>query len=372
MAISRYGVNDNATVKLWAKLVEHEALKATPIGPLIGDSPSSIIHRKDELSKEAGDRIRYTLFSQLEGAGVTEGTVLLGNEESLENYTDDLLINELHHAIDIPNGVSIDTKRVVYNLRDTGRHLLRDWFAKRLSTAFFNTVCGNTAQTDTKYTGMNATIAPSSTRRLYAGSATTDQGLGSSDTFTLDLVYHAKEMAQTVSPKVKPINPVVMNSNGGEASSSDDVLGEHYVMFLHPYQVTDLKRDMSDGEWHSIQRAALTAGEVSKNPIFTGALGIVDGVILKRADDVTLGCDNSTPTTAVATTRRAVLLGAQAASYGRAAAGGSQRFKWVEELKDYERVLGISVQSLWGMKKVQFNSVDYGVITVSTYAAAHT
>jgi hypothetical protein len=34
-----------------------------------------------------------------------------------------------------------------------------------------------------------------------------------------------------------------------------------------------------------------------------------------------------------------------------------------------DKELGISVQSLMGMKKTIFNSEDYGVITISTYAA---
>lgn len=370
MAIGRYGVNDAAAVKVWAKTVEYEALKATPIGPLIGDSPDSIIHRKDELTKGPGDRVRYTLFRSLEGDGVTEGQTLLGNEESLENYTDDLLINELMHAAKVPNdGRSIDSQRVVYNLRDTARRQLRDWFAQRLSVAFFNAVCGNVAQTNTKYTGQNATIAPSSGRQIWAGTATTDETLTTADTFTMDMVYAAKTVAQTASPKVKPIHAKIMNKDGGEASDSADVLEEIYCMYLHPNQVFDLKRDMSDGEWFSIQSAALAGGKISNNPIFNGSLGMVDGVLLKRADDIPLGV-NSTTDIAVANTRRAVLLGAQAACYARSAGGGSQRFRWVEELLDYERVLGVSLQSIWGLKKTQFNSVDYGTIVVSTYAAS--
>lgn len=372
MAIGRYGVNDAMAVKLWARKVEFEALKASPIAPLIGTSADSIVHRKDELSKGPGDKVSFTLFTQLTGDGVTEGTTLEGNEESLTNYDDSILVNELHHAIRIPNGgQTIDVQRVPFNLRSTGKHLMRDWFAKRISVSFFNQVCGNTAESDTKYTGLNATVAPTSARHLLAGGQSNDQSLTSTDTMTVDLVMAAKEMAQTVSPKVKPINPRIMNVNGGEVSDSGDVLEEKYCMYLHPYQVFDLKRDMSDGQWYDIQQAAMQGGQISKNAIYSGALGEIDGVILKRADDIPLGVNSSTSAT-VSDTRRAVLLGAQAAAYATSKNGGDTRYRWVEDTFDYERELGISVQSLWGLKKCVFNSVDYGTIVISTYAAAHT
>lgn len=373
MAIGRYGVNDTMAVKAWSRKVEFEALKATPIAPLIGESADSIIHRKTELSKGPGDQVTWTLFTKLSGDGVTEGQPLEGNEESLTNYADSVLINELHHAVRVPNegGVSIDVQRVPFGLRPTGKHLLRDWWASRLSVAFFNHVCGNVAQTNTRYTGLNAVIAPSSTRHLWAGAATTDQTLVETETMTVDLILAAKEMAQTASPKVKPINPKVMNVNGGVATESDDVLEEHYVMYLHPYQVFDLKRDMSDGQWYDINQAALQGGQISKNSIFTGALGVIDGVILRRADDIPLGVNSST-SAAVSNTRRAVLLGAQACAFATSKSGGETSFKWQEETFDYNRELGISVQAILGMKKVQFNSTDYGTIVVSTYAAAHT
>ena len=44
---------------------------------------------------------------------------------------------------------------------------------------------------------------------------------------------------------------------------------------------------------------------------------------------------------------------------------------WVEELFDYQNQLGVSAGMIAGLKKTQFNSEDFGTITVSTYAAAH-
>ena len=43
MASTSYGVNDALAVKLWAKELAHEAVKATEIYPLIGPNANSVI-----------------------------------------------------------------------------------------------------------------------------------------------------------------------------------------------------------------------------------------------------------------------------------------------------------------------------------------
>ena len=86
----------------------------------------------------------------------------------------------------------------------------------------------------------------------------------------------------------------------------------------------------------------------------------------------------SSSSASISTVRRAVFLGAQAAMLAMGAdfnppARGQpgSAFKWVEETFDYQRQLGVSAQSLIGMKKSVFNSLDFGAITISTYAASH-
>lgn len=92
-------------------------------------------------------------------------------------------------------------------------------------------------------------------------------------------------------------------------------------------------------------------------------------MILRKANDVTQGVHSSNGT-AVANTRRAVLLGAQSAimSFGQRNQPG--KFRWNEELLDHRRKLEVSAWSIMGFKKAVYNSEDYGVVTVSTYAAA--
>jgi hypothetical protein len=80
--------------------------------------------------------------------------------------------------------------------------------------------------------------------------------------------------------------------------------GEHVRVFLHPVQVTDMRTSTSTGQWLDIQKAAMTGGRVNDNPIFTGALGVYNNVVLHSAFRIPQAVNAGT-SAAIATTRRA-------------------------------------------------------------------
>lgn len=354
MAALSYGVNDPLAVKLWSKKLAVEALKETYFGRFLGEDSSSLIQIKTESSKGAGDKVTVGLRMQLNGAGVSGDGTLEGNEEALVTYSDAIVLDQLRHAVRSSGRVS--QQRVPFDLRQESLDGMKDWWADRLDSAFFNQICGNTAQSDTRLTGNQAANGPDSSHQLWAGSAANDQSLGTSDTFKLTLIDKCVERAKTLSPAIRPLK------EGGR---------EYYVMFLHPYQVTDLRTDAATaGSWFDIQKAAMQGGQVIDNPIFTGALGVYHGVILHEAVRITLGVHSSNGTT-VANTRRAVFCGAQASMIAFGQDNGPNKFTWVEELFDYENQLGVSAGTIFGLKKARFNSADFATIVASTYAAAH-
>lgn len=356
MSTTSFGVNDAMAVKLWAKMLAVAERDSLEIAPLMGDDANSIIHIKREPSKGAGDQVTFGLRARLTGDGKTESETAEGNGEALSIYSQAVTINELGHVVGVKSENTIDAQRVPFDLRQEAKDGLADWWMDRLSVSFFNQVCGYTPQTNTKYTGLNATTGHTSTRRIFAGTASNDQSLTSADTFTLDLIDQAVEMATVGNQKIRPL------MIGGKP---------RYVVYLHPYQVTSLRTNYSTGQWGDIQKAALSGSASSNHPIYTGALGEYNGCILRSSQDVTLGVSSASSTTSVANTRRAVLLGAQAAvcAYGQKQSGPS-KYRWNEELLDHKRKLEVSAWSIFGMKKAVFNSVDFGAITISSYAAA--
>lgn len=269
-----------------------------------------------------------------------------------------MFINDLAHAVRIKT--TIDAQRVPFSVREEGRLGIQDWYADRIDTWLANQLTGNTAVSDTLYTGNQAAIAPSSgtgvDRRWIIreqdteSDHSTESSLSTSDTFSLKCLDRAVAIAKTSSPLIRPVK--VGNQS-------------YYVCFLHPFQVKDLRTSTSTNDWMDIQKAALSGGEIESNPIFTGALGVYNGVVLHEwvrlpAITVSGGSTNG---------RRAVFCGAQAAAmaWGQ---GYSEAPKYEEDVFDYGRQFGQSVQTISGAKKLQFNSKDFATIVISTYAAA--
>lgn len=354
MSDTTFGVNDAMAAKLWSKNLSVAEREYLDIAPLMGEDENSIIQVKNETRKGAGDKVTFGLMARLTGDGKTEGETAEGNGEALSIYSDAVYVNELGHVVGVRSENTIDQQRVPFDLREKAKTGLSMWWADRKSASFFNQVCGYTPQTSTKYTGLNAVTAPTSSRKIIAGSGSNDENITSSDVFTLNLIDQAVEMAKVGSNMVNPIRI------GGQ---------KKYVMYLHPYQVTSLRTNSSSGQWLDIQKAAMAGWESSKSPIFTGALGEYNGVVLRSSQDITYGV-NSSSGAAITTVRRAVLLGAQAAVCAYSQNGSPTKYRWNEELLDHKRKLEVSAWSIWGIKKTVFNSADFGTVVVSSYAAA--
>lgn len=369
MGTTSYAVNDAMAVKLWSRVLDHEALKYTDIAPLIGDDENSIIHRQDALSKGPGDQITYAIVMQLSQLGFSENQLAEGNGETLTTYSDALVINELMAVVGVKSRRTIDQQRVPWDLRNIAKGRLADWYRKRYSVAFFNQVCGYTPATDVRLTGLNAVIAASATRIIRQSARASDDLLLVGDTFTLDMIDKAKETAITATPQIRPVRFKGTSSRRGGRSDFNNTLEDMYVAYLHPYQITALRRNTSTGQWLDLQKAASMGRSETGNKIFSGAIGIYNGVIMRSSIDVTPGV-SAVDGSSVANVRRAVLLGGQAAMMGFGRDNGPEKLTWNEELFDHKRRLEISALTIHGLKKTSYNSVDYGVIVMSSYAAA--
>lgn len=353
MATTDYGVNHALTVKVWGKRLMREALKETYVSRFMGESKNDLIYVKNELNKSAGDRVRAGLRMQLAGAGVSGDGTLEGQEESLTTYSDDLLIDQLRHAV--RSGGEMSEQRVHFSVREEALDALKDWYSARLDQAFFNHICGDTT-VGANYQGNNtptaATSAAGNTRIMYgAGSTSTTASFTATSSnsgsirgvnFQLTAIDKMVNQAKISSPLIRPLKV------GGR---------DKYVMFLHPNQVRQLRINNTANtvNWFTIQQAAIQGGDGKTNPIYTGAIGEYNGVVLHESTRLpALSTDNNV--------KRAVLCGAQAACFATGRRDKGTQMKWVEELFDYENQLGVSSALIWGIKKTVFNSVDFATI----------
>lgn len=374
MARTNIDVNDPLANKLYSKILMKESIKKSYFFGRDFVGEGKILSYKEELGKTAGDKITYQIAMTPTGHGKKSGETLEGNEEKRTMYTDSLLIDSLRHAERIPGALSIEQKRVGFDLRKDTMQLLSDWGAVTIDAWVFNQLGGNTASSITfdgrsaytgddlvKATGMNSAVAPASTRIKRAGGKATDQALTSSDTMTLNLVDACLEEAELATDGAGRIRPVLIN---GE---------EYYVMFLSHEQAVDLKRDdSSEIQWlRDLQRPLIESGLGKKADIFTGALGMYDKVIFHKTSRLPAGV-HSTAGTAVANTKRAIFCGQGAGCIAFGNGGmGEAAFSWAEKAIDYDEDIGVAVRIVGGVKKTVFNGVDAGVIIAPTYAARH-
>jgi len=368
MAETVIGASNPLTERIWAKSVNAEAFRSTYIGKFLGSGQDSLFQELENLKKAAGDSIITKLRPVLSGDGVVGDAVLEGNEEALEWFDDRIYINQLRHATKIAGRMS--EQRVAMNMRTQARDSLKDWWAIRMDTCAANHLCGNTAEARAAYTGNNPTIAPSTNRIIRAGNQATDQALTTSDILTLDLLDVARYRALNSSTDANTgplMRPIMVDGK------------EMFVVFMHDAQEHQLKQTTATGQWRDIQMAALMGGDVKNNPIFTGALGIYNGMVLHSWSRITQGIHASTGA-AVANTRRAVLCGAQALSVAFGSENGATRYTWEEDYTDYKNKIGFSAGCIFGIKKNKFapsndsatNQEDFSTMVISTYAATPT
>ncbi len=363
--------------QLWDKELFRDAMTELYFSQLgsamISESSNSIIQVKNELKKAKGDRCTFGIGYKLTGDGVAGDAELEGNEEAKNTYSDVVLIDQIRNAERLKG--DLDSQKASYKTRQEAKDDGRVWIAEFIEKQFFMKL-GGVTETDltdvggSVYSGRAAwsnsadpvptahEAAGTGARYLCADTAGLDS-LEATDIMTTNLITKARVKAATTvvgRPRVRPIRV-----NGKK----------FYVMFLHPWQASDLKTAASS-TWAQAQREAQNRGD--NNPIWTGALGIWDSVILHESDFVPV-CQatanfDTAGQAAGAQAFRALLCGAQAALMANASPKGrgvASTFM-VEEEFDYKNKQGYAVGYIGGIQKSTFNSIDYGVVSVDTGA----
>lgn len=324
------------------------------------------VHLVTELTEsERGDTCIMQLVADLEGDGVTGDTELEGNEEGLVNDDEEIHLDQLRHGV--KNVGKMSEQRTVIRFRTTARNKLAYWLAERIDQMMFLVASGvsfsfnndgSARSSASKLTSLrfNSDItAPSTNRIKYGGTATATNNLTTSDGMTWDAIVKARAYA-----KRKRIKPIRM---GGK---------EYYCMVMSTEQARDLKQD---SDYQTINKDANVRGK--GNPLFDGALSIVDGVILYEHNHVynTLGAASGSKYGVAGTVdgAQALLLGAQAVGFARIGEAA-----WAEsDNTDYGNKQGIGYGRMIGMLKPVYQSrfdsdaaEDFGVVSLYTYAAA--
>ena len=348
--------SDNLAVKHWSAALFRQALGNMYFQKFIGKSDNSMIQQKFDLTKDRGDQITFGLRMKLTGAGVIDDDTLEGSEETMTFYNYAQPVHLRSNAV-VSAGKMTDRMSMV-NLKTEFKNALADWLEEILEADIIYALSGlaNSAATI-------SANAPSDNRKWFGGqtaagtvySVANDAAITSSTNhlFGPEVISVIKRKAKMATPKIRPVKV------GGE---------DLYIMFIHPYQAKALKACTN---WLNAQYYAADRGK--SNPIFKGAdyLGIWDGVAIYEHDGILRKLKTGSQyfeagdVCGIDSVCRALFCGAQAGVIGYAQYPG-----WYEKNFDYNRVPGVATDVIYGVGKPEFNSEDFGVITVDTAGIA--
>lgn len=391
MALTNFSALLTEEKKVWSRDVWKVARNNSFVFKFAGTSINSPVHRITELTKtERGEMAVIPLVTDLEGDGVTGDNVLWDKEEELKAYDETIVIDQLRNAN--KHKGRMEHQKTVINFREQSRDKLGYWLGDRIDQMGFLTLSGvdyrfrnngglragftHNGSVFARDTGVSPVgqalydlsfaadvTAPTSARHYrWDGTAkalvaadTTAMAVG--DTPSYGMLVEMKAVA-----KDQYIRGV--RSGGGD---------ELYHVFMTPRGLAKLKMDPDF--LANVRHAGARGGS---NPIFSGAIVTVDGLVIHEYRHVfnTAGATAGTITnvgwpgykwgpTAAVNGQRTLLLGAQA--LGIADLGTPY---WVEEDWDYGNQNGISIGKIMGLKKPQFHSIytgdvqDFGVIAV--------
>ncbi len=331
-----------------------------------------IILTRYELQEEAGKTINIPFIGRLVGSGVTGSEMLDGAEEELTNYNFAMSIDWRRNAVRVPKSESYKTE---VNLLNAAKDALNVWESEKLRDdiikAFCSVVVGTTGTSadlvnfDAATAGNKNTWTAANQDRILFGnalsnySATFATGAGnvtSAMKASVPIMGLAKRMAKSANPRIRPWRVDSMNGR------------EFFVAFHGARSFRDFKADTTLVTANTSARAREDDGW-KNNPIFQDGDLFYDGVLHREVPEIDDYCAtagfNAIGGTS-ADVRPVFLCGSGAA----AIAWGQEPTPRTDYVKDYGFRPGVAIEELLGVKKIAYNGVQNGVVTVLVGAAA--
>lgn len=271
------------------------------VGP---EGSGSAVIRKMELVNQPGDLIHVQVTSPLAGSGVDgDETTLEGNEENLS--TSEITMDTTMHR----NAVRTfrrANKRSILDLREEAKFRLSEWGADRLDGLRFS-----------QYLSSSASDVPDATYspNVYVA------GVGTGTKADVDATASKLSVEAIRIIRYRMIDQLA-------SSLMIDGLPRFFLL-ISPEMEYDLKQD---SEYDNYVISAASRG--MDNPVFTGAIANIEGVVILPHPSVPTAADG----------------GAGTVAYGQALCFGQEAFievldedvSWVEKTFDYDNQLGVA------------------------------
>lgn len=283
-----------------------------------GDMP---VFEKTDFTKQKGQKMTFGLRVRLTGDPTATGNeTVKGKEDKLTFYDFSIELERYRKAV--KDDGAMTRQRFVGDIPTESRNALTTWGGE-----FIDQKC------------MDALVA-SPTSITYGGDATSVDTLEAGDKITPALISKMKAIALTQRSGGKtPLIPV-------------NVDGKKYlVLLVSPDVAVDLKYDTT---FMAAIKDAAERG--SNNPLFSGMLGVWDGVVIHEHENVPVFSNGGG---AAITYSKCVLMGASALCWA-----WGERPSIVEEDEDYKEFMGYCWRMTAQVGKPVFNSNDYGSLAL--------
>lgn len=327
-------VNDRLKAKKFSADVMHEGRGKSFFSKFSSRDGNNVIWARNDL-KASGDGVVYPFIRALEGNGVTGKTRLIGNEEELAQHEVYIGCEVMRHAV---ASYAQDQAWVPWDIDREAKDALALWYADRLDLRLMDD------------------LTTANTNILYAPNAagvwgTTEGGITVANKLTVDALSGIKAV---VDSSYKIFQPVKVAEFGNK---------KYTIGLFHPNVINDLRKDP---DWKEIQKLAAERG--STNPLFSGAEGVVHGVVCWSYDKIPVTLTGA----AGIPVYHNLILGEKAVIHAE-----KETMKPIAQEDDYGEVKGKGVRSIEGIHKVvvedreNAKKTDFGVIKfVSAGSAA--
>ena len=235
---------DDGIPEVWEQKVIYDASRISSLKKFEGpEGTNSVIIRKDDPLKKAGDRINFITIGNLYGDGVSGSSTLAGQEEKFDVDGFYLEPDLVRHAVAFRGRAE---GRALFKPAMVAGKLLSNWYARK-----------------TDDDALNQLISTDSPTTLYAGGAGAENQLNDTTAFGVDELERLQIELET------------MGAIPYEIERSNGEIFPVYGCWISEFDAWKLK---GDAAWKDLHAEAGVRGE--SNPLFRGSIGMIGSMMV--------------------------------------------------------------------------------------------
>ena len=352
--------SDPVAVKVWSGKVAVDAMKKSFWAKMTGGEDEAMpVVAKSDLESGPGDEVTTTLIAKLRGQPIQGDEKGEGREQRLSHYTHKMRIDKHRQLVNV--GDVMAQKRVRHNIAAQVRARLSDYMAEVQDEQCHMTACGSRGVGDEiqhyplGFSGFPNPFTAPDASHLQVGDGKTKATLLATDllgTAIIDrAIVRAKKMFAVEGNKGARMEPVSVDGD------------KSFVMLVSPESMYDLRREVGDAGWLTLEKAK-AAAVGNKSPIFMAGDAFYNGALITEHENCVKFNDYGAGLNVNAV--RNLFLGAHAVAvtHGMKSQKGGVRFELNESDLDHGEEQVVIVRMIAGFDKTRFNGMDFGVQSI--------